>query len=66
MAPDPGRVVPGKRMPGPDGDVRRTAQNLEVARVDAQRQLVLVKGAVPGSRGGHVVIRPAVRVATKG
>jgi len=66
MAQDPGRVFPGKRMPGHDGDVRRTAQNLEVARVDAQRQLVLVKGAVPGSRGGHVVIRPAVRVATKG
>jgi len=66
MAQDPGRVFPGKRMPGHDGDVRRTAQNLEVARVDAQRQLVLVKGAVPGSRGGHVVIRPAVRVAVKG
>ncbi|MEY2776262.1 MAG: hypothetical protein RLY30_360 [Pseudomonadota bacterium] len=66
MAQDPGRVFPGKRMPGHDGDVRRTAQNLEVARVDAQRQLVLVKGAVPGSRGGHVVIRPAVRMAVKG
>lgn len=65
MAQDPGRVFPGKRMPGHDGDVRRTAQNLEVARVDAQRQLVLVKGAVPGSRGGQVVIRPAVRVAVK-
>lgn len=65
MAQDPGRVFPGKRMPGHDGDVRRTAQNLEVARVDSQRQLVLVKGAVPGSRGGQVVIRPAVRVAVK-
>jgi large subunit ribosomal protein L3 len=65
MAQDPGRVFPGKRMPGHDGDVRRTAQNLEVARIDAQRQLVLVKGAVPGSRGGQVVIRPAVRVAVK-
>ncbi|MFM1860103.1 MAG: hypothetical protein RL133_1603 [Pseudomonadota bacterium] len=65
MAQDPGRVFPGKRMPGHDGDVRRTAQNLEVARIDTQRQLVLVKGAVPGSRGGQVVIRPAVRVAVK-
>lgn len=64
MAQDPGRVFPGKRMPGHDGDVRSTAQNLEVARVDVDRQLVLVKGNVPGAKGGHLIIRPAVRVAT--
>jgi large subunit ribosomal protein L3 len=63
MAQDPGRVFPGKKMPGHDGDVKRTVQNLEVARVDVARQLVLIKGAVPGSKGGHVVIRPAVRQA---
>ncbi len=65
MAQDPGRVFPGKRMSGHDGVVKRTVQNLEVARVDATRQLLLVKGAVPGSKGGHVIIRPAVRSAAK-
>ncbi len=65
MAQDPGRVFPGKRMPGHDGDAKRTVQNLEIARIDAERQLLLVKGAVPGSKGGHLVIRPAVRVATQ-
>ncbi|MEN9765919.1 MAG: hypothetical protein RL397_1874 [Pseudomonadota bacterium] len=63
MAQDPGRVFPGKRMPGHDGDVKRTVQNLEVARIDVARQLLLIKGAIPGSKGGHVVIRPAVRLA---
>ena len=61
MAQDPGRVFPGKRMSGHDGVLNRTAQNLEIARVDAERSLLLVKGAVPGSKGGNVVIRPAVR-----
>ncbi len=65
MAQDPGRVFPGKRMAGHDGVLKRTVQNLEVARVDATRQLLLVKGAVPGSKGGHVIIRPAVRSAAK-
>lgn len=65
MAQDPGRVFPGKRMPGHDGDAKRTVQNLEIARIDAERQLLLVKGAVPGSKGGHLVIRPAVRAATQ-
>jgi large subunit ribosomal protein L3 len=65
MAQDPGRVFPGKKMPGHDGQARRTAQNLEVARVDVARQLLLIKGAVPGSKGGQVMIRPAVRVAPK-
>ena len=61
MAQDPGRVFPGKRMAGHLGDVQRTAQHLEVVRVDAERQLLLVKGAVPGARGSDVVVRPAVK-----
>jgi len=61
MAQDPGRVFPGKRMAGHMGAVTCTKQNLEVVRVDAERGLVLVKGAVPGARGGHVVVRPAVK-----
>jgi len=65
MAQDPGRVFPGKRMSGHDGVLNRTAQNLEIARVDAERSLLLVKGAVPGSKGGNVVIRPAVRSPAK-
>jgi large subunit ribosomal protein L3 len=58
---DPGRVFPGKRMAGHLGNVRRTTQNLEVVRIDAERQLLLVKGAVPGSRGRDVIVRPAVK-----
>jgi large subunit ribosomal protein L3 len=61
MRQDPGRVMPGKRMAGHLGDVRRTTQNLVIARIDAGRQLLLIKGAVPGSRGGAVVVRPAVK-----
>jgi len=61
MAQDPGRVFPGKRMAGHMGAVTCTKQNLEVVRVDAERGLVLLKGAVPGSKGGHVVVRPAVK-----
>lgn len=57
----PGRVFKGKKMAGQLGNVRRTVQNLEVVRVDAERNLLLVKGAVPGSRGGDVVVRPAVK-----
>jgi large subunit ribosomal protein L3 len=67
MAQDPGRVFPGKRMTGHMGDVTRTVQNLEVARVDAERQLILIKGAVPGARNGDVVVFPAVKAkAVKG
>ena len=67
MAQDPGRVFPGKRMTGHLGDVTRTAQNLEIARIDADRQLLLVKGAVPGAKNGQVVVSPAVKIkATKG
>jgi large subunit ribosomal protein L3 len=61
MAQDPGRVFPGKRMAGHLGDVASTMLNLEVVRVDEARQLLLVKGAVPGAKGGDVVVRPAVK-----
>lgn len=66
MAQDPGRVFPGKRMAGHLGDVKVTTQNLEVVRVDAERNLLLIKGAIPGSKGGDVVVRPAIKTkATK-
>ena len=61
QAQDPGRIFPGKRMSGQMGNVNRTTQNLEVVRVDAERQLLLIKGAVPGPKGGDVVVRPAVK-----
>ncbi|MGY1489474.1 50S ribosomal protein L3 [Methylobacillus pratensis] len=62
MAQDPGRVFPGKRMPGHLGAVKTTVQNLEIVRVDAERNLLLIKGAIPGSKGGDVVVRPSVKV----
>ena len=58
----PGRVFKGKKMSGHMGNVQRTAQNLEVVRVDTDRNLLLVKGAVPGAKGGDVVIRPTTKV----
>ncbi|PIX03925.1 MAG: 50S ribosomal protein L3 [Gallionellales bacterium CG_4_8_14_3_um_filter_54_18] len=61
MAQDPGRVFPGKRMTGHLGDVRKTVQNLQIVRVDVARQLLLVKGAVPGATNGKVIVRPAVK-----
>ncbi len=57
----PGRVFKGKKMSGHMGNVRRTSQNLEVVRVDEDRNLLLIKGAVPGSKGGRVIVRPAVK-----
>jgi large subunit ribosomal protein L3 len=57
----PGRVVKGKKMAGQMGNKRRTAQTLEVVRVDAERNLLLVKGAVPGAKGGDVIVKPAVK-----
>ncbi|MDQ9170947.1 50S ribosomal protein L3 [Oxalobacteraceae bacterium R-40] len=65
MAQDPGRVFPGKRMTGHMGDVKTTVQNLEIARIDAERQLLLVKGAVPGAKNGQVIVLPAVKVKAK-
>jgi large subunit ribosomal protein L3 len=61
MAQDPGRVFPGKKMPGHMGAAKRTVQNLQIVRIDAERQLLLIRGAVPGSRGGDVVVIPAKR-----
>jgi large subunit ribosomal protein L3 len=55
----PGRVFKGKRMAGQMGNVKATSQNLTVVRVDAERNLLLVKGAVPGARGGRVIVKPA-------
>ncbi|HEX9625451.1 MAG TPA: 50S ribosomal protein L3 [Acidiferrobacterales bacterium] len=61
----PGRVFPGKKMAGHLGNATRTQQNLEVVRVDAERNLLLVKGSVPGHKGADMVIRPAVKAAAK-
>jgi large subunit ribosomal protein L3 len=58
---DPGRVFPGKRMAGHLGNVTRTIPNLVVVRVDVERQLLLVRGSVPGSKGRDVVVRPAAK-----
>src|SRR2546423_7501819 len=67
MAQDPGRVFPGKRMAGHMGDETVTTQNLDIVRIDEARQLLLVRGAVPGSKNRHVVVSPAAKVtATKG
>ena len=62
----PGRVFKGKKMAGHMGNVRRTVQNLEVVRVDAERNLILIKGAVPGHSGGRVLVRPAIKARNKG
>lgn len=68
MAQDPGRVFPGKKMTGHLGCESVTTQNLDLFRVDAERQLLLIKGSVPGSKGGFVTVRPAIknRSAAKG
>jgi large subunit ribosomal protein L3 len=62
---DPGRVFPGKRMSGHLGAVRRTVQRLEVVRVNVEKGLLLVKGAVPGSKGGCVIVRPSVKAGVR-
>lgn len=66
QAQDPGRVMKGKKMPGQLGNVRSTVQNLEVVRVDAERNLILVRGGVPGHAGADVVIRPAIKASSQG
>jgi large subunit ribosomal protein L3 len=58
----PGRVFKGKKMAGHMGDERKTTQNLEVVQIDAERNLLLIKGAVPGSKGGQVTVRPAMKM----
>ncbi len=62
---DPGRVFPGKRMAGQLGNVKTTVQNLTVVRVDPERNLILVRGAVPGHDEGKIIIRPTVKVKAK-
>ncbi|WP_028536829.1 50S ribosomal protein L3 [Paludibacterium yongneupense] len=61
QAQDPGRVLPGKRMAGQYGNVKSTVQCLEIVRIDVERQLLLVKGGVPGAINGDVVVRPSVK-----
>jgi large subunit ribosomal protein L3 len=61
----PGRVFKGKRMSGHMGQVRRTIENLKIVRVDAERNLLLVSGAVPGAPGGQVIVRPSVKAAAQ-
>lgn len=61
----PGRVFKGKRMSGHLGNVTRTMQNLEVVKIDSERNLLLVLGAVPGSKGGNVIVRPCVKAKKK-
>ena len=60
----PGRVFKGKRMCGHMGNVQRTTQNLEVVRVDAERNLLMIKGAIPGSKNGNVIVRASVKART--
>ncbi len=62
----PGRVFKGKKMAGHMGAERVTVQNLEIVRVDTERNLLLVKGAIPGAPGGDVIVRPAVKARTNG
>lgn len=57
----PGRVFKGKKMAGHMGDARETTLNLQVVRVDPERNLILIRGAVPGAAGGHVMIRPSIK-----
>ena len=57
----PGRVVPGKKMSGHMGDVRQSIKNLEVVQIDTERNLIAIKGSVPGANGGDVVVRPAAK-----
>jgi large subunit ribosomal protein L3 len=61
----PGRVFPGKRMSGHMGNLRRTIENLKVVEVDAARNLLLVRGAVPGAPGGQVIVRPSVKAGRR-
>jgi len=65
MAQDPGRVFPGKKMSGHRGDATVTTQNLDIVRVDEARQLLLVRGAVPGAKNGFVSVHPAVKAKAK-
>jgi large subunit ribosomal protein L3 len=61
MCQTPGRVIKGKKMSGQMGNVRTTTQSLELVRVDEERGLLLIKGSIPGARGGDVIVKPAVK-----
>jgi large subunit ribosomal protein L3 len=65
QAQDPGRIFPGKRMSGHLGDDTVTVQNLDVVRVDVERGLLLVRGAVPGHKNADIIVRPAIKAAPK-
>ncbi|MSQ19678.1 MAG: 50S ribosomal protein L3 [Betaproteobacteria bacterium] len=65
QAQDPGRVFPGKRMPGQFGAKQRTVPGLEIVRIDTERQILWIKGSVPGHRDGHIVVRPAAKAKKK-
>ena len=62
----PGRVFKGKKMAGHMGSERVSTQNIEVVRVDTDRNILLVRGAVPGARGGDVIVTPAIKMKNKG
>ena len=66
MCQTPGRVFKGKKMEGHLGAVKRTIQNLTIHAIDAERNLILVKGSVPGAKGGDVIITPAMKMRNKG
>jgi large subunit ribosomal protein L3 len=66
MNQTPGRVFKGKKMAGHLGDVNRTIQNLTIHSIDSERNLILIKGSVPGAKGGDVVVTPAVKSRNKG
>jgi len=61
MGQFPGHVLKGKKMAGHMGNARTTNQNLEIVRVDAERNLILVKGSVPGAKGGDLIVKPSVK-----
>lgn len=61
MCQTPGRVIKGKKMSGHMGDVKTTTQSLELVRVDEERGLLLIKGSIPGAKGGDVIIKPAIK-----
>ena len=61
----PGRVFKGKKMAGHLGNVRKTVQNLEIVRIDLERNLLLIKGGIPGAPGSNIIVRPAVKARTK-
>ena len=58
----PGRVFKGKKMAGHFGDVKRTTQNLEIVQIDSEHNLLLIKGAIPASKGGSVIVKPSIKI----